>query len=475
MLRIVSLVMAVAAAPFGFRAQGVPQVAPPALRLEAFRLYRGDGTTQVKALLEIPHDLLKVGQDQLYHYEVAVRIQDSTGLVLAQDHWSQTAKSTPGIPGTASLETMDFPVKAGSYQIAVEVSDQSAGAKFSATRDVQGFPQQPAASDLVLSPSIRAADPKDSMPRAGEWRHGNLVVAVTPLLRLPMAQPQLFYLLEAYTTRRDSGDVMVQVRDTTGRVLVKTRPKPLSVDSGGAVVTGGVNLAGIPPGTYQVEVTLHVAGNEQNRTATFLVREPQAAVPTVEVATGPETVDEYFAQMGEAQLDSAEAPLIYLAESGELSVYNKEMSTPAKARFLATFWRKRDPTPETPDNPPLREYNRRIAEANRLYKEGGRGTTPGWRTDRGRIYLKFGKPDEVWQRPEQDQILPLEVWRFTHGKNRYFIFLTRNRAGAVQLIYSNELTEPGLPNWRSDLGERNVQAVEQYLGVSLGRRGALTP
>jgi len=474
MYRIVSLVLAVAATPLGYGAQGVSQEAPPELRLEAFRLYRGDGTTRVKAVLEIPHQLLTVGEDKLYHYEVAVQIQDSTGLVLEKDHWAQTAHPLPGVSGTAALETMDFPVAPGTYKIVVEVTDQSAaGAKFVATRVVQGYPVQPGASDLVLSPSIRQAEPKDSMPRTGEWRHGNLVVTVTPLLRLPMAQPQLYYLLEAYTSKQDSGDVAVQIQDSSGRVLVQTRPKSLEMDSGGAVVTGGLNLAGIPPGTYQVDVTLHVQGAEVNRVGTFLVRPPPEIMP--EVAAGPQTVDEYFAQMGEAQLDSAESPLIYLAESGELSVYNKEMSTPAKARFLATFWKKRDPTPDTPDNPPLVEFNRRIAEANRLYREAGRSSTPGWRTDRGRIYLKFGKPDQVWQRPEQDQILPLEVWRFTHGKDRYFIFLSRNRMGAFNLLYSNELTEPGLPNWRDEIGAYNVQAVEQYLGVSLGRRGALSP
>ena len=96
--------------------------------------------------------------------------------------------------------------------------------------------------------------------------------------------------------------------------------------------------------------------------------------------------------MTKKELDDAEEPLALIAKSGELSVYNDNLSVPAKRRFLSEFWARRDPNPSTSQNEARDQFYSAIAFAGKKYREGGRAATPGWKTDRGRVYTRNGVP-----------------------------------------------------------------------------------
>jgi GWxTD domain-containing protein len=67
----------------------------------------------------------------------------------------------------------------------------------------------------------------------------------------------------------------------------------------------------------------------------------------------------------------------------------------ARSQFIQEFWDKRDPKPDTEENEYRTEFYRRVNYANRVFREG----IPGWKTDRGRIYIYLGPPDKVERRP----------------------------------------------------------------------------
>lgn len=134
-----------------------------------------------------------------------------------------------------------------------------------------------------------------------------------------------------------------------------------------------------------------------------------------------------------------------------------------KVRFLAEFWRKRDPTPDQLGNPVRDAFYGKIRFANEQYREGGRGTQPGWRSDRGRIYLKFGAPDELYRRQPEGKTPPMEIWKYSRTRNRFFVFADRNLVGLYTLLLSNELKEPGVPNWQDILGPYGVRALGEYV------------
>ena len=81
-----------------------------------------------------------------------------------------------------------------------------------------------------------------------------------------------------------------------------------------------------------------------------------------------------------------------------------------RQQFAEQFWLRRDPTPDTVGNEFKEEHYRRIAYANERYGWSG---IPGWKTDRGRIYVTFGPPDEIDAHPS-GQPFPFEDWRYRY-------------------------------------------------------------
>jgi GWxTD domain-containing protein len=96
----------------------------------------------------------------------------------------------------------------------------------------------------------------------------------------------------------------------------------------------------------------------------------------------------------------------YIITGEERSAFLQLATNEEREQFIEAFWQRRDPTPDTVENEFKEEHYRRIAYANERFSSG----IPGWRTDRGRIYIMWGKPDqleshtqgEIYNRPMQE-------------------------------------------------------------------------
>jgi len=84
----------------------------------------------------------------------------------------------------------------------------------------------------------------------------------------------------------------------------------------------------------------------------------------------------------------------YIISPEEKEVFKKLPNEVERGKFIENFWRIRDPNPATPENEFKAEYYRRIASANKFLTSSA---IPGWRTDRGRIYILLGPPNEIHQ------------------------------------------------------------------------------
>ena len=105
-----------------------------------------------------------------------------------------------------------------------------------------------------------------------------------------------------------------------------------------------------------------------------------------------------------------EEEVVYIITPKEREVFLKLGSDKERDIFVEAFWKQRDPTPGTPKNEFREEHYRRIAYANRMY---GRGTPlPGWKTDRGRIYILLGEPKSIEQFDTVQNVYPTEIWSY---------------------------------------------------------------
>jgi len=107
----------------------------------------------------------------------------------------------------------------------------------------------------------------------------------------------------------------------------------------------------------------------------------------------------------------------------ERSAFKQLSNDEERENFIESFWQRRDPTPDTAENEFKEEHYRRIAYANEHFPAG----IPGWKTDRGRIYIVFGPADEIeshpsggtYERPMEEgggstSTFPFEQWRYRY-------------------------------------------------------------
>ena len=85
----------------------------------------------------------------------------------------------------------------------------------------------------------------------------------------------------------------------------------------------------------------------------------------------------------------------YIITDEERKAFKVLKTDEERDQFIEQFWLRRDPDPDTPENEYKEQYWERVQYANEKFSSG----IPGWKTDRGRIYIKFGKPDELESHP----------------------------------------------------------------------------
>ena len=113
----------------------------------------------------------------------------------------------------------------------------------------------------------------------------------------------------------------------------------------------------------------------------------------------------------------------YIITDEERAAFKQLSNDEERDNFIEAFWQRRDPTPDTEENEFKEEHYARIAYANEHFAAG----VPGWRTDRGRIYIVYGKPDEIeshpsggtYERPFEEgggetSTYPFEQWRYRY-------------------------------------------------------------
>src|ERR1700726_2925136 len=135
----------------------------------------------------------------------------------------------------------------------------------------------------------------------------------------------------------------------------------------------------------------------------------------------------------------------YIISSDERKSFLQLQTNEEREQFIEQFWQRRNPDPDSTDNPVKEEHYRRIAYANEHFASG----IPGWRTDRGRVYIEYGKPDSIethptggtWDRPMSQgggttSTYPYEDWTYNYiegiGNNVELEFVDTTGTGQYQ-------------------------------------------
>jgi GWxTD domain-containing protein len=141
----------------------------------------------------------------------------------------------------------------------------------------------------------------------------------------------------------------------------------------------------------------------------------------------------------------------YIITDEEKQAFKRLKTDEERQQFVEQFWLRRDPTPDTEENEFKEEHYRRIAYANDHYASG----IPGWKADRGMIYIKYGPPDEIdshpsggsYERPIEEgggetSTYPFEDWRYRYieniGTNIMIEFVDASMSGEYKIATDPE-------------------------------------
>ena len=146
--------------------------------------------------------------------------------------------------------------------------------------------------------------------------------------------------------------------------------------------------------------------------------------------------------------------VIYIITDEERRAFVQLQTNEEREQFIEQFWQRRNPDPDSTDNPTKEEHYRRIAYANEHFASG----VPGWKTDRGRIYIEYGKPDSIethptggtWNRPRdlgggQTETYPYEDWSYHYieglGNNVELEFVDTTGTGEYKFTTDQSLKD----------------------------------
>jgi GWxTD domain-containing protein len=169
-------------------------------------------------------------------------------------------------------------------------------------------------------------------------------------------------------------------------------------------------------------------------------------LPIIFVSTSlnPTYSQHKYPQLTEQHRHWLEEEVVYIITPIEKDVFLNLKNSKERDLFIEAFWRRRDPTPGTEKNEFREEHYRRLNYVNRRYKYAGK---PGWKTDRGKVYIILGAPNDIRIFQGNDAYYPAELWSYQgidlHGLPPAFnlLFFQKGRIGDY-ILYNPAMMGP---------------------------------
>jgi GWxTD domain-containing protein len=252
-----------------------------------------------------------------------------------------------------------------------------------------------------------------------------------------------YYYAEAYNllSGENQGDNFIHsaVFDAVGRELLTwDRPQKRKLES--RVIVDTVSIRNLKTGTYTFLLSL-LDSSKKTLTSSgkkFFVYNPLLGLDSTLQTAGGTLPLNIYATMNESELDDEWKSTRFEATPDEQSQYSGLKGVDVKRKFLTNFWRRRPPGARD-------EYIARVEYANQNFHMMGR---PGYRTDRGRVYITYGPPDDYERHPNESEYRPYEVWKYNSIQGGVeFDFVLRSPGGDYELVNSTHRNELHDDNW----------------------------
>ena len=390
--------------------------------------------------------------------------------------FSKVAVDSPVVSDTTKLDgafidQQRFSLANGEYQMEICITDLNSGDVLpptTVTVEVNYPDNTPAISDILLFDSYsKAVKPNDCTKSGFDF--------------LPRVYPfyganenKLNFYAEIYNSDKlyDEGKFLVnyyiETVESSNRMqnyFFNKRFDVKKVD----VLLNTIDISELPSGNYYLVVEMHDRSNELicSKSWFFQRSNPNVAFEMEDLA-GVNVANTFVGNITE--IDTLRKYIRYLdpicsemeRDYSSNLVRTDDMKT--MQQFLFNFWSKRFPMN------PKQGFDDYLAAVRRVNMSFSTTAFPGYRSDRGYVFLKYGQPDKIMEVPDEPAALPYEIWHYyevANQHNKKFVFVAPDRSSNdYQLIHSNMVGEINNPRWQMEIygnvyGQGYDQGVDQ--------------
>jgi len=413
------------------------------------RFKASDGWVYVEIYFSIPRNILEHKEERNGYsaeYEIQVKISNEDSIVSSKS-WKRTdtVDSLSMITrGQRLYDIYSVYLKAGNYNLRVNVKDiyQNISRWYDNSITIVQFPDTKlSVSDVELAINLVPSNEKNSFTKNG------YKIIPNPAAVYDTKWSKIYYYCEIYNLsprlpQHDSTySVHLLLKDQQGSFIKDIRKKTHIRKAKALVDVGHFDVSNLLSGGYQLHLIVKDHGTNDSiaiqKNFIFYRAADFAVVGAVKTKKDPEAYNEYQG-MSEQEIDDQFEKARYIATNNEKDVY-EDLDLVGKREFMAGFWLRRDDSPKTPVIEYKQNYFKRIEQANQHYTMGEK---EGWRTDRGRILLSYGKPDDIERISGGTGSIPYQKWIYYYIEGGIeFVFVDARGFGDYRLVHSTSVNE----------------------------------
>lgn len=409
------------------------------------------GLIYLEVYLMIQRNALKfvpAGEDYQALARISLRLYSPDSL-LSTTSWEIVDKVKDPAELTPRQKLPDiaaFNLPPGKFRLQGEIEDLNRDTTYAKALNID----LSAYSDTVLQISnLEFATQIERTEDVNKFYKNGFRVIPNPERLYGTALPMLYFYSEIYNFEDTTGEFTVDriILDSSRKEVKRLPVKVHKKVGSSAVEVDGFSIASLPSGTYYLKVIVADADNGDSASAEskfFIFRPGDFSRERVAARAESDQADSEILIYNDAQLSDAVEEIKYLLSDSEwrsIGALNKD----GQKQFLIRFWRERDSNPETPVN----EFrNIFISRKNYCNEKFGVLDKEGWKTDRGRVYILYGRPDDIEYHTHDLDTRPYEIWHYDSLEGGViFVFVDRNGYGDYRLMHSTKNGEIYRPDW----------------------------
>lgn len=390
--------------------------------------------------------------------------------------FSKIALDSPVVTDTAKLDgafidQQRFSLPNGEYQMEISIKDMNGGEALpvEAMNVEVNYPDDtPAISDILLFDSYSKAEKQTACSKSGF----DFLPRVYPFYGAN--EDKLHYYAEVYNSDKlyEEGKFLVnyyiETAESSNRMQNYYFNKRFDVNKVN-VLLNTIDISELPSGNYYLVVEMRDRSNELicSKSWFFQRSNPDLAFDMEDLA-GVNVANTFVGNITE--IDTLRKYIRYLdplcteLERSYCSNLVKGEDVKTMQQFLFNFWGKRSPMN------PKQGFDDYLAAVKRVNMSFGTTAFPGYRSDRGYVFLKYGQPDKIMEVPDEPAARPYEIWHYyqvANQRDKKFVFMAPDRStNDYQLIHSNMVGEINNPRWPMEIyqsvyGQGYDQGVDQ--------------